>query len=137
MTRVTGIGSIFFKIIDPNATTAGYAKHLGFNIDEWGASFTTKKKEYPSKNAYLQWNPFQSNTNYLEPSQKDFMINYRVDNLETLANILWKEGVTICDEISSYDYGELVHIMDTDDNKIELWEHADEVFDDLYDKNKI
>ena len=134
MKRVTGIGGIFFKTKDPQSTKAWYAKHLGFNTDEWGAAFITRKVEDPSKNAYLQWSPFSSKTDYFEPSQKEFMINYRVENIEKLVTILRDEGVTICDEITSYDYGKFVHIMDDDGNKIELWEPIDEVFDNLYDK---
>jgi predicted enzyme related to lactoylglutathione lyase len=132
MKRVTGIGGIFFKSKDPKSTKEWYAKHLGFNTDEWGAAFITRKVEDPNKNAYLQWSPFSSQTDYFEPSQKEFMINYRVENIETLVTILKDEGVTICDEITSYDYGKFVHIMDEDGNKVELWEPVDEVFDNFY-----
>ena len=132
MKRVTGIGGIFFKSNDPKSTKEWYAKHLGFNTDEWGAAFITKKVEDPSKNAYLQWSPFSSQTDYFEPSQKEFMINYRVENIEKLVTLLKDEGVTICDEITSYDYEKFVHIMDEDGNKIELWEPVDEVFDNFY-----
>lgn len=135
MKRVTGIGGIFFKTKDTNKTKEWYKKHLGFDIDEYGAAFISKKKEDPTQNAYLQWSPFQDDTSYFLPSQKEFMINYRVDDLEALVKVLMAEGVTICDEIASFDYGKFVHIMDDDGNKIELWEPVDEVFDAFY-KNK-
>jgi predicted enzyme related to lactoylglutathione lyase len=135
MKRVTGIGGIFFKTKDTNKTKEWYKKHLGFDIDDYGAAFITKKKEDPSKNAYLQWSPFQYDTSYFLPSHKEFMINYRVDDLEALVKVLMAEGVTICDDIASFDYGKFVHIMDDDGNKIELWEPVDEVFDAFY-KNK-
>ncbi|MFZ1751774.1 MAG: VOC family protein [Saprospiraceae bacterium] len=131
MKRVTGIGGIFFKTQDPTATKAWYAKHLGLETDQWGASFKFKKMEDPTKTGYLQWSPFKDDTDYFEPSQKEFMINYRVDDLVALVDVLKAEGVTICDEISSYDYGKFVHILDADGNKIELWEPIDEVFDSL------
>jgi len=134
MKRVTGIGGIFFKTKDPASTKAWYAKHLGFNVDEWGAAFVTKKVEEPDKNAYLQWSPLPNDTAYFEPSKKDFMINYRVENLVQLVETLKDEGVTICDEIASYEYGKFVHILDNDGNKIELWEPIDEVFDKFYKK---
>lgn len=50
------------------------------------------------------------------------MINYRVQNLEGLLENLKQNGVTILDEVATYDYGKFVHIMDADGNKIELWE---------------
>lgn len=56
------------------------------------------------------------------------MINYRVDNLELLVEELKKTGVTLCDEIESFDYGKFVHILDPGGNKIELWEPIDQVF---------
>ncbi|MFN8339441.1 MAG: VOC family protein [Saprospiraceae bacterium] len=137
MKRVTGIGGIFFKTKDPNATKAWYAKHLGFDVDEYGATFITKKPDNPTENQYLSWSPFNQNTDYFSPSEKDFMINYRVENLENLVTILKSEGVTICDEISYYEYGKFVHIMDVDGNKIELWEPIDHVFDQYYKNKKI
>ena len=53
------------------------------------------------------------------------MINYQVQNIEGLVNKLKKNGVTILDSIAVYDYGKFVHIMDTEGNKIELWEPVD------------
>jgi predicted enzyme related to lactoylglutathione lyase len=71
-------------------------------------------------------NPFAENTPYFEPSTKDFMINYRVENLEALVEELIKQKVTIVDLIESYDYGKFVHILDMVGNKIQLWEPAGE-----------
>jgi predicted enzyme related to lactoylglutathione lyase len=59
------------------------------------------------------------------------MINYRVQNIEALVEKLRANGVTICDEISTYDYGKFVHIMDDEGNKIELWEPVDRVFTEM------
>ena len=53
------------------------------------------------------------------------MINYRVDDLEALVAELKKEGVTIVDQIESYDYGKFVHILDMEGDKIQLWEAKD------------
>lgn len=50
------------------------------------------------------------------------MINYRVENLERLLVELKKEGVTILDNLETYDYGKFVHIPDNEGNKIELWQ---------------
>ena len=53
------------------------------------------------------------------------MINYRVENLEALIEALKEEGVTIVDKMETYDYGKFVHILDSEGNKIELWEPID------------
>ena len=78
-----------------------------------------------NKKGSTTWSPFAETSNYFEPSTKDFMINYRVSDLEALVEELKKEGVTIVDKIETYDYGKFVHIMDPEGNKLELWEPAD------------
>jgi len=122
MKKVTGIGGIFFKSKDPKAINEWYKTHLGLNTTPYGASFEWRELDDSSKKALTQWNPFAENTKYFEPSTKDFMINYRVENLEALVEELKKENVTILDKIESYDYGKFVHILDIEGNKIELWE---------------
>ncbi|MDB5200935.1 MAG: glyoxalase/Bleomycin resistance protein/Dioxygenase family protein [Ferruginibacter sp.] len=126
MKKVTGIGGIFFKCEDPKAVNEWYKTHLGFDTSDYGTSFEWLQAEDPSKKGLTQWNPFAANTKYFEPSAKDFMINYRVENLEALVEELRKENVTILDAIVSYDYGKFVHILDLEGNKIQLWEPADE-----------
>lgn len=122
MKRVTGVGGIFFKCQDPEATKKWYREHLGLNTDEYGTRFEWRESDNKEKIASTQWSPFPANTNYFGPSKKEFMINYRVENLEALAEVLKKEGVEIVDKIEVYEYGKFLHIMDPDGQKIELWE---------------
>jgi predicted enzyme related to lactoylglutathione lyase len=124
MKKVTGIGGIFFKCKDPNKMKEWYQKHLGLNTSQYGASFEWYEDAEGKKKGLTQWSPFSETTKYFEPSTKDFMINYRVENLVELVEQLKKEGVTIVDEIESFDYGKFVHIIDLEGNKIELWEPA-------------
>jgi len=126
MKKVTGIGGIFFKCKDPAKVKDWYKTHLGLNVNEYGATFEWRENEDSSKTGQTQWSPFAETTTYFDPSSKDFMINYRVENLEELVEELRKEGVTIVDNIESYDYGKFVHIMDIEGNKIELWEPNDQ-----------
>jgi predicted enzyme related to lactoylglutathione lyase len=70
----------------------------------------------------LTWSPSPETTNYFEPSAREFMINYTVADLESLVEQLRKEGVTILDEIETYDFGKFIHILDIEENKVELWE---------------
>ncbi len=130
--RVTGIGGIFFKTENPQQTREWYYKNLGLAPNDYGSMFEFRESD--SKNiAYLQWSPFNKQTKYFEPSEKDFMINYRVVNIENLVEQLKANGVTILDTIETYEYGKFVHIMDLDGNKIELWEPVDVTFENLYE----
>ena len=131
MKRVTSIGGVFFKCKDPDKVKDWYSKHLGFNIDKYGTSFEWRQADDESKKGFTAWGPFNSDTKYFEPSKKEFMINYRVENLEWLVEELKKEGVTIVDSIEVYEYGKFVHIMDIEGNKIELWEPYDAEYDKM------
>jgi predicted enzyme related to lactoylglutathione lyase len=133
MKRVTGVGGIFFKCEDPDKIKAWYADHLGFQTDQWGTNFEWRQASDPQKKGFTQWSPFSANTKYFEPSTREFMINFRVENLEALVPILKAEGVTVLDEIESFDYGKFVHILDPEGNKIELWEPVDEDYDRIVD----
>lgn len=121
--KVTGIGGIFFFSDNPDVTREWYARNLGIEINDWGsASFESRDVNRPDEINSLQWCPFKSGSDYFAPSKKDFMINYRVQNIEALVEKLRKNGVTIVDSIETYDYGKFIHIMDSEGNKIELWE---------------
>jgi predicted enzyme related to lactoylglutathione lyase len=125
MKKVTGIGGVFFKCKDPKKMKEWYKTHLGLNTNDYGATFDWREDEDPNKKGSTTWSPFGETSKYFEPSSKDFMINYRVENLEGLVEELKKEGVTIVDQIETYDYGKFVHIMDAEGNKIQLWEPID------------
>jgi predicted enzyme related to lactoylglutathione lyase len=125
MKRVTGIGGVFFKSKDPAKMKEWYKTHLGLNTDQYGANFEWRQSEDPTKKGSTIWSPFSETTKYFEPSEKEFMINYRVDNLESLVEQLKIEGVTILDKMETYDYGKFIHILDEEGNKIELWEPID------------
>ncbi len=129
--RVTGIGGIFFKCKNPKAVREWYAAHLGLHTNDYGAVFEWRQGADSSQKGFSQWSPFNEKTKYFEPSPKEFMINYRVENLDALIEQLRKDGVTITDSIQSVEYGKFVHIMDVEGNKIELWEPNDIEFEKL------
>lgn len=120
--KVTGIGGVFFFSDNPKETKDWYAKNLGFDTNDWGSTFESRDLHNPEEINSLQWSPFKKGDEYFSPSKKDFMINYRVQNIEGLVSQLKENGVTVLDEIATYDYGKFVHIMDAEGNKIELWE---------------
>lgn len=131
MKRVTGIGGIFFKCQDTDQIKAWYKTHLGLDTDQYGTTFEWYQDSDSTRKGYTQWSPFTEKTKYFEPSTKEFMINYRVENLEALVDLLRQEGVTILDEIETYEYGKFAHILDPEGNKIELWEPHDEEYEKI------
>ncbi len=125
MKKVTGIGGIFFKSKDPKKMNEWYKTNLGFDTSPYGTSFEWRENDDTSKKGLTQWNPFEESTEYFAPSAKDFMINYRVENLEALVEQLKSDGVTIVDNIEDSAYGKFVHILDLEGNKVQLWEPKD------------
>lgn len=121
MKKVTGIGGVFFKAKDPQKLNDWYKTHLGFDTNDYGVNFSWKEED-SSKSGSTQWSAFADDTKYFEPSTKEFMINYRVHDLEALVVELEKEGVTFLDKTEEFDYGKFIHILDIEGNKIELWE---------------
>ncbi|MEQ8624317.1 MAG: VOC family protein [Vicingaceae bacterium] len=131
--KVNGIGGIFFKCKSPEKLKDWYSKNLGLVTNEYGSVFEFRKSGQKEEKGYLNWSPMKENTTYFKPSEKEFMINYRVDDIETLVKELKAEGVTVLDEIESFEYGKFVHILDPENNKIELWEPVDASFTRLYE----
>ena len=129
--KATSIGGIFFKCKDPKKLREWYKLHLGLNTNDYGAVFEWRQAIDSTKKGYTQWSPFNEKTKYFEPSIKDFMINYRVENLDALLIQLKNDGVTITDKVETADYGKFVHIMDLEGNKIELWEPNDVEYEKL------
>jgi predicted enzyme related to lactoylglutathione lyase len=129
--RVTGIGGIFFKCKDPKKMRTWYSQHLGLNTNSYGAVFEWYQGADSTQKGFSQWSTFSEKTKYFEPSTKDFMINYRVENLDYLVENLKKEGVNVVDTIETYDYGKFVHILDPEGNKIELWEPNDIIYEKM------
>lgn len=131
--RILGVGGVFFKSENPDALKDWYKQHLGFNTDAHGTMFSFLTEEIPHRKGYLQWSPFPRDTDYFSPSTKEFMVNYRVQNIEAMVEKLKAAGVTILDDIASYEYGKFVHLLDGENNKIELWEPVDQVFSESED----
>src|SRR5258706_10260785 len=128
MKRITGIRRVFFKMEDPKNLKDWYCKHLGLPVNEYGCSFqwfeiNNKDSKVP---ASTTWSPFKEDTKYFQPSEKQFMFNYRVENLVELLKVLKEEGVQIVGEVQEYPYGKFGWILDPEGNKVELWEPKDD-----------
>ncbi|MEQ8524827.1 VOC family protein [Gracilimonas sp.] len=129
--RVKGIGGVFLKAKDPKATRDWYKEHLGIESGKYGGTFEWRHADNASKKGYTTWSMFDENTEYTNPSKKDAMINYRVENLEELLKVLEEEGVEIVGEMEVFEYGKFGWIMDPNGYKIELWEPNDEEYDKI------
>ncbi|MFM7016682.1 MAG: VOC family protein [Bacteroidota bacterium] len=129
--RVTGIGGVFFKSKNPKELRAWYKTNLGFHVNDYGAVFEWHQGADSTKKGFTQWSPFNETTKYFQPSTKEFMINYRVENLDQLMINLKKNKVEVVDSVESYEYGKFVHIMDLEGNKIELWEPNDMAYEKM------
>ena len=129
--KVTGIGGIFFKCKDPAKLREWYQTNLGLNTNQYGSVFEWHQGADSTKKGFTQWSPFKETTKYFAPSTKDFMINYRVENLSALLTELKANGVTVVDTMETYDYGKFVHILDLEGNKLELWEPNDIEYEKL------
>lgn len=127
MPRVTGIGGVFFKVEDPERTRQWYEKHLGIPVNEWGGwSFQWRDRDQPERMGRTEWGPFPASTDYFDPSRSEWMLNYRVDDLDGLLKELKAAGIWVAEEVQEYEYGKFGWIMDPDGNKIELWEPSNE-----------
>ena len=126
MRRVTGIGGIFFKSKDPKKLKEWYIKHLGVPfVEEESDSYVVFNWEVQANNerkGYTLWGPFKEDTKYMEPSKKEYMFNFTVENLDEILKVLKEEGVLVFDEIEEHQEGKFGWIMDPEGNKVELWE---------------
>jgi len=117
MARITGLGGVFYKVADPDNTRQWYQEMLGIGC-EWGAMFPFKNDDGEGFTLFSQ---FKSDTDYFGPSGKDFMVNFRVDDLDGLVADLEEKGVEILGR-QDEDYGRFAWIMDPDGVKLELWQ---------------
>jgi predicted enzyme related to lactoylglutathione lyase len=124
MKRVTGIGGVFFKSADPKRLGAWYRDHLGLDVNDWGgAVFEWGGPD--SAAGMTTWSVFADDTTYMAPSAASFMINFRVDDLDSLLVALRNEGCDVVDKTETSEYGKFGWVIDPDGNKVELWQPPD------------
>lgn len=121
MKRVTGIGGIFFKSVDPKALGAWYKTHLGVDVNDWGSALFHWGGD-DSEPGMTVWSPFAQDTDYMQPSSASFMINYRVEKLGSLLEALRAEGCNVVDKTEHSEHGKFGWVIDPEGNKVELWE---------------
>ena len=121
MAGVTGIGGVFFRVDDPDATIDWYRRHLGIEPEP----------DYPcaalrsSGGETLVWAPFPRDTAYFGESGQELMVNYRVDDLEAVLAQLAEAGVSVDDRREHADNGSFGWAVDGDGRRFELWQPAE------------
>lgn len=119
MAKVLGVGGVFFKSADPKRLYEWYSKWLGMEFEDWGTAF--HPKTMPA-NGQTVWSAFNANTNYFAPSEKEFMFNLVVDDLEEALRQVEEGGAMIVGNIEKLEYGSFGWFIDPDGHKVELWE---------------
>jgi predicted enzyme related to lactoylglutathione lyase len=124
MAKITGVGGIFFKSPDPKALSAWYRDVLGLTLEEWGGAMLGY--DVPGHPPFVVWSPFAADGGYFEPSLREFMLNFAVDDLDAFLAEIETKGVTALarkDEV----YGRFAWIVDPDGTKIELWQPSERI----------
>lgn len=136
--KVTGVGGVFLKSENPEKTREWYKKHLGLASNNQGGSFVWRKFDDSEEYGFTVWHSFARDDDYFNPSDQEFMINYRVNNLDALVTKLESAGVKLVGDVEEYPFGKFAWIMDSDGQKVELWEPYDaEYFEMLNEEGVI
>ena len=122
MAKVIGLGGLFFKSRDGAALRAWYTRVLGIAFEEWGGVAFTPDAAMAKPGAATVFSPFKADTDYFAPSDKDYMFNLMVDNLDGVLARCKAEGVEPVKLVPDEANGRFAHIMDPEGRKIELWE---------------
>jgi len=121
--RVTGLGGVFFKAGNPEKLYKWYEQHLGVRRSATGGvAFRWREFFQRDRTGLTAWAIFPRDTTYFRPSRANFMMNFRVADLDGLLEALRREGVTIDPHREDAPYGRFAWIMDPEGNRIELWE---------------
>ena len=122
MAKVLGIGGFFYKSRDPAAARAWYEAALGLQFESWGGLAFRPQDMAARSGAATVWNPMGADSDYMAPSDRDFMINLAVDDLDAILARCAAHGVTPVKTFADEGFGRFAHILDPDGVKIELWE---------------
>ena len=119
---VTGIGGVFFRADDPESTRTWYREHLGIVGEGPGVSYYWREQDNPERVGFTVWSVFPRDTEYFGGSSQEFMVNYRVRDLDLLLERLRNAGIEQVKELEEYPYGRFAWVEDIDGNRVELWE---------------
>jgi predicted enzyme related to lactoylglutathione lyase len=120
MARVLGVGGVFFRARDPKALGDWYREWLSVPVSHpHGATFAPG--QIPEGGVTV-WSPFPHDTSYFDPSDRPYMFNLIVDNLDEALAQVRQGGAQVVGDIEQYDYGRFGWFLDPEGNKVELWQ---------------
>jgi predicted enzyme related to lactoylglutathione lyase len=123
MERVTGLGGIFFRSQNPQALQQWYADRIGIPVgDEGGVTFTWEDPQHPKREGATALAMVPADTSYFGPGGQQFMVNFRVRDLDAMLAQLRAAGVTVDETVQEYEFGRFAWFVDPDGNRVELWE---------------
>ena len=120
MERVDGIGGVFFRARDPEALAGWYADHLG--VDRVPMSYD--ETPWTQQAGPTVFAPFPDDTDYFGRAEQQWMVNFRVRDLDAMVAQLRSAGVAVDVASETYPNGRFAHLSDPEGNRIELWEPA-------------
>jgi predicted enzyme related to lactoylglutathione lyase len=118
--EVLGLGGLFFKSPDPTRLREWYERVLGLTFNSWGG-IAFDPATLPA-NSRTVFSPFAADTDYFRPSDRAFMFNLIVADLQAALARAEAAGAQVLPERTSGEYGDFGWIIDCDGNKIELWQ---------------
>jgi glyoxylase I family protein len=118
MQRVTGIGGVFFRSKDPAALSHWYQEHLG--IDLVPADY--HQEPWSQQAGPTAFAPFPEHTDYFGRAEQQWMINFRVRDLDGMVDQLRAAEINVSVDAETYANGRFARLHDPEGNPIELWE---------------
>ena len=112
---ITGIGGIFFRSSDPEGLAQWYKQHFGI-------SMVSEGPPWQQEAGMTVFSPFPADTDYFGRSDQQFMLNFRVDDIDAALKALGDAGVRVDENRMDEEYGRFAWVYDPEDNKIELWQ---------------
>jgi len=121
--RVTGVGGIFFRAHDPKTLAQWYQDHLGIFVTPQSANDPVWQQQAGP----TSFTPLPEKTGYFGDATKQWMINFRVSDLDKMAAQLEAVGIAVKVDPTTYPYGRFAHLHDPEGNPIELWQQISPV----------
>jgi predicted enzyme related to lactoylglutathione lyase len=118
MQSVTGIGGLFFRTKNPAATAEWYKQHLGIEL----APTDYDQKPWSQEAGPTIFAPFPQDSEHFGDRQQQWMVNFRVRDLNALVKQLRAANIDVSVDPETYPNGRFARLHDPEGNPIELWE---------------